>query len=790
IALDIDAENTTADIVNISAALLTTGRAIDIPDLDALTTGTGVNVVSNSSNTSERYLVNIVNDNTLATSATALRIQQDAAAANALITTGGLVGFGTTAPIQEFHLVGQCVTGDTRLRRRRRRKNKKGEWTEKWENVPITDIQSGDEILSLNEKTGRFVWRRVKNLMAMGVKPIYHLTTEDGRSIRTTGNHPYLVQKPSGRAVKHTSPLPHAGWITADDLKPGDHIAAPKPKIGLFVDDANLYHAQKKAGWRLDYHKIRQQLAKHFDVRFVNYYAAEPAPCDTNRAKSLRYFGKIRSAVTLKLKQLKYIKAGSRLIPKGDVDVDIAMDVARRINNLDVVAIMSGDSDYIPVRDYALSQGKKVIFLAYNSTMAWELRQGKYVSLDTVRAHVELGSNKKTTPEYDLGRLLLSLLYGSQDSLSSSKSTGFMWVKIAAITQQSPEQVYDIEVEHTHNFVGNDIVAHNTFIDSNASDTVAIDVDAENTTTDVLNIAATVLTTGRAIDLPDLDALTTGTGINVVSNSSDTSERYLVNIDQDNSSASGARALRIKQDAAQTAQFIDQNGNGLSLEIDSEATTADIVSLDGSALTSGNLIQATVADTLATDTALINITGTALNTATLVKMLELSATAANDVDIALVHLERGANDARIVYDEGDDVWKLDQGTGSGLVNIATGTTVTLQQAYDNDADGSDATIALTSADDSLIISNPSSSGTDSSFAFQINQDATGVIALDIDAENTTADIVNISAALLTTGRAIDIPDLDALTTGTGINVVSNSSNTSERYLVNIVNDNT
>src|SRR3989344_3964146 len=28
--------------------------------------------------------------------------------------------------------------------------------------------------------------------MDMGIKPIYKLTTEDGHTIRTTGNHPYL----------------------------------------------------------------------------------------------------------------------------------------------------------------------------------------------------------------------------------------------------------------------------------------------------------------------------------------------------------------------------------------------------------------------------------------------------------------------------------------------------------------------------------------------------------------------------------------------------------------------
>lgn len=85
------------------------------------------------------------------------------------------------------------------------------------------------------------------------------------------------------------------------------------------------------------------------------------------------------------------------------------------------------------------------------------------------------------------------------------------------------------------------------------------------------------------------------------------------------------------------------------------------------------------------------------------------------------------------------------------------TSVTLQQAYDADANGSDVTIALTTADDSIILSNPSSSGTDSAFVLRINQQATGAVAgLLIDNAGTgnlaTFDSTNIAA----NGLSIDV----------------------------------
>ncbi len=45
-----------------------------------------------------------------------------------------------------------------------------------------------------------------------------------------------------------------------------------------------------------------------------------------------------------------------------------------------------------------------------------------------------------------------------------SESGDILWDEIVSITHIGREQVYDIEVEGTHNFVGNDIFAHNTYL--------------------------------------------------------------------------------------------------------------------------------------------------------------------------------------------------------------------------------------------------------------------------------------------------------------------------------------
>ncbi|MBI4022415.1 MAG: hypothetical protein HY372_03575 [Candidatus Andersenbacteria bacterium] len=367
-------------------------------------------------------------------------------------------------------------------------------------------------------------------------------------------------------------------------------------------------------------------------------------------------------------------------------------------------------------------------------------------------------------------------------------------------------------------------------IDQNATGTVAFNIDHEGTTADAVNIAATVLTTGRAIDLPDLDALTTGTGLNLVSNSSDTSERYLVNIDQDHASATGARALRIKQDSTATAQFIDQNGNGLSLDIDSEATTADILNVQGTVLTTGRAIDLPDLDALTSGTGLNIVSNSSSTTerylvnidqdhadASGSRGLRIKQDAAQD---ALHIFQVGAGDAIFIDSDSatgsalnidaesttadvvniaatvlttgraidlPDLDALTTGTGLNLISNSSDTTERYLVNIDNDNTAATGTRGLRikqdAAQDALHIFQVGAGD-----AIFIDSDSATGTALNVDAESTTADVVNIAATVLTTGRAIDIPDLNALTTGTGLNIVSNSSDTSERFLVNIHQD--
>jgi len=121
-----------------------------------------------------------------------------------------------------------------------------------------------------------------------------------------------------------------------------------------------------------------------------------------------------------------------------------------------------------------------------------------------------------------------------------SSTNGIKFVKIVSIEYAGKEQVWDIEVEDTHNFVGNNIFAHNTYMSGNvgigtASPTELLSLGngaarkfwIENTATDVVGRALTVAAGGTVAGTSVSDVvggnlilqsgLGTGTGASTIS---------------------------------------------------------------------------------------------------------------------------------------------------------------------------------------------------------------------------------------------------------------------------------
>ncbi len=117
---------------------------------------------------------------------------------------------------------------------------------------------------------------------------------------------------------------------------------------------------------------------------------------------------------------------------------------------------------------------------------------------------------------------------------------------------------------------------------------------------------------------------------------------------------------------------------------------------------------------------------------------------------------------------------VDVAAGNKLITCTAGSAVDLQTAYNNST--SPATISLTTTDDGLVFTNPTSSGTDGSYLLFLNQQHTtgAVSALDITQASNAANGVNLTANAIDTETALAIT-ANALTTGSGLSVSHTTS---------------
>ena len=163
-------------------------------------------------------------------------------------------------------------------------------------------------------------------------------------------------------------------------------------KVGVFCDDSNIYHAYQKYGWRIDFEKFRKLLENYCDLEFINYYITIPDKSDNVFNGTQNFLSKIEHSVTLKKKLLKYTPVKGKIIKKGNMDVEIVLDVVRTIENLDVIIVVSGDSDFYELHNYVIrDKNKNIIFMGYEENMAWEIRQCWHIYLSRIKDVIGFG---------------------------------------------------------------------------------------------------------------------------------------------------------------------------------------------------------------------------------------------------------------------------------------------------------------------------------------------------------------------------------------------------------------
>lgn len=139
-------------------------------------------------------------------------------------------------------------------------------------------------------------------------------------------------------------------------------------RVGIFVDVQNMFYAAKHLyNSKLNFARLLDYIARGRPlVRSIAYVVQTPEIDQSNFLTMLR-----ANAYEIRSKDLKQRPDGSC---KGDWDMGLALDALAMSERLDVVAIVSGDGDFVDLVNFLKARGVRVEVYSFPYSTAEELR--------------------------------------------------------------------------------------------------------------------------------------------------------------------------------------------------------------------------------------------------------------------------------------------------------------------------------------------------------------------------------------------------------------------------------
>ena len=149
-------------------------------------------------------------------------------------------------------------------------------------------------------------------------------------------------------------------------------------RVGVFVDVANMYYSAKAMyQQKVNFKAILEEAVGDRNlIRALAYVVQADIPEEAGFFEALERIG-----FEVKAKELQVFYGGHK---KGDWDVGIAMDTIKLSTKIDVVVLVSGDGDFVPLVEYLQSNGQKVEVMAFGRSASGKLRDAvdKFIDLD------------------------------------------------------------------------------------------------------------------------------------------------------------------------------------------------------------------------------------------------------------------------------------------------------------------------------------------------------------------------------------------------------------------------
>tara|TARA_B100000678_G_scaffold13582_1_gene10659 strand:+ start:7383 stop:7961 length:579 start_codon:yes stop_codon:yes gene_type:complete len=131
-------------------------------------------------------------------------------------------------------------------------------------------------------------------------------------------------------------------------------------RLALFIDGANLYSASKAVGVEIDYRKLLEEFRKRGRLIRAYYYTALVENDDYSPIRPLVDWLQYNGYNVITKPAREFTDRDGRRRIKGDMDVEITVDMMNLAAHVDHMVIFSGDGDLTRVVHAVKDKGVRV----------------------------------------------------------------------------------------------------------------------------------------------------------------------------------------------------------------------------------------------------------------------------------------------------------------------------------------------------------------------------------------------------------------------------------------------
>lgn len=134
----------------------------------------------------------------------------------------------------------------------------------------------------------------------------------------------------------------------------------PTERVALFIDGANLYSASRNLGFDVDYRNLLAYFRRQAHVIRAYYYSALLETEDYSPLKPLTDWLAYNGYSLVTKPAREFTDAAGRRRVKGNMDIEVAVDMLELAPRIDHAVLFSGDSDFRRLVEAVQRKGVRV----------------------------------------------------------------------------------------------------------------------------------------------------------------------------------------------------------------------------------------------------------------------------------------------------------------------------------------------------------------------------------------------------------------------------------------------